>query len=82
MDVRCALMKQINEASFAMDDAALYLDTHPNCAEALRYYREAVAMRKSAIDAYQRQFGPLMVENAGGNGWNWVTEKWPWEGGC
>ena len=82
MEMKHALMKQINEASFAMDDVSLYLDTHPNCSNALRYYKEAVTMRKSAMDAYERQFGPLMIENVTCGEWNWVTEKWPWEGGC
>lgn len=77
-----ALMKQINEASFAMDDVLLFLDTHPDNQEAMQYYRNAVNMRKNAMDAYQRQFGPLMVDDVMGNSWSWVTEKWPWEGGC
>lgn len=78
---RCSLMRQINEASFAMDDAQLFLDTHPDSAPALQYYRNAAAMRRNAMDAYQRQFGPLMVDEASGKDWNWVTEFWPWEGG-
>lgn len=79
---RQALMKQINEASFAMDDVLLFLDTHPDNAEAMRYYQNAAAMRKSAMDAYQRQYGPLLVDDVKGSTWSWVTEKWPWEGGC
>lgn len=79
---RQALMKQINEASFAMDDVLLFLDTHPDNANAMRYYQNAVSMRKSAMDAYQRQYGPLLVDDVTGNTWSWVTEKWPWEGEC
>lgn len=82
MQSKCQLMKQINEASFAMDDVLLFLDTHPNNMEALQYYKTVTAMRKNAMAAYQRQYGPLMVEDVTGNSWSWVTEKWPWEGGC
>ena len=32
------LMDIITKASFAMDDVKLFLDTHPNCMEALEYY--------------------------------------------
>lgn len=78
---RQALMKQINDVSFAMDDVLLFLDTHPNDADAMHYYHNAVNMRKAAMDAYQRQFGPFFVEDVMGNAWSWVTEKWPWEGG-
>lgn len=77
-----ALMKQINEASFAIDEVLLFLDTHPNDPAALDYYRNAVAMRRQAMDTYQRQFGPLMVDSVYGNRWDWINDPWPWEGGC
>ena len=82
MQSKGQLMKQINEASFAMDDVLLFLDTHPNNREALQYYKSVSAMRRNAMAAYQSQFGPLMVDDVTGNSWSWVTEKWPWEGGC
>lgn len=82
MSMRASLMNQINEASFAVDDVALFLDTHPNDIAAMQYYQNVVAMRKNAIDAYERQFGPLMIDSVNGQTWDWVTEKWPWEGGC
>lgn len=78
---RQVLMKQINEASFAVDEAVLFLDTHPDCAQAMQYYQSAVGARKAAMDAYQSRFGPLLVDDVIGNTWTWVTEKWPWEGG-
>lgn len=78
---RQALMKQINEASFAVDEAVLFLDTHPGCAQAMQYYQSAVASRKAAMDAYQSRFGPLLTDDVIGDRWTWVTEKWPWEGG-
>lgn len=78
---RCSLMRQINESSFAMDDAQLFLDTHPDSMAAMQYFRNAAAMRQNAMDAYQRQFGPLMADETSGNEWNWTAEPWPWEGG-
>lgn len=82
MNMNASLMNQIGEASFAMDDVALFLDTHPNDMAAMQYYQNVVAMRKNAISAYERQFGPLLIDNVSGPNWDWVTEKWPWEGGC
>lgn len=80
---RCMLRKQVDETSFAMDDAHLFLDTHPDDAAAFQYFKNMVAMRQNAVNAYERQFGPLMVEDAAnGDTFNWVTEQWPWEGGC
>ena len=75
------LMQRINEASFAMDDVLLYLDTHPEDLNALNYYHYVTQMRKEAMDAYESQFGPLMVDDVQSTDrWTWLTEKWPWEG--
>lgn len=35
-----SLMKIITQASFALDDTRLFLDTHPNCQEAILYYNK------------------------------------------
>ena len=62
------LMKRIDDASFAMDDA-------------LNYYRYVVALRKEAVKAYEASFGPLTIEDADDAcTWSWLTERWPWEG--
>ena len=75
MTLKESLLNQLNEASFAMDEAVLFLDTHPNNAAAMQYYREAVNMRNHAMEAYERQFGPLTAGRVMGNCWDWVTEK-------
>ena len=77
-----ALMRQIMEAGFAMDDVVLFLDTHPENQDALRYYQAVRDMRNQASAAYERQFGPLRYADVTSSSWDWVTEKWPWEGGC
>ena len=46
MNMNASLMNQIGEASFAMDDAALFLDTHPNDMAAMQYYQNVVACEK------------------------------------
>lgn len=75
------LMKRIDQASFAVDDVLLYLDTHPEDQEALKYYQYAAGLRREAVDAWQRQYGPLTVDSAySTDRWSWLTEKWPWEG--
>ena len=77
------LMNMINQASFAMDDVLLYLDTHPCDQAALNYYHYVTNLRKNAMAAYQADCGPLMAEHVDSdNYWTWVTGKWPWEGGC
>ena len=49
---RNALLHKINEASFAMDEARLFLDTHPNCMEALEYFQNMCAVREKMVKEY------------------------------
>ena len=35
-----------------------------------------------SMAAYERRFGPLRYTDVTSMSWDWVTEKWPWEGGC
>ncbi len=77
---KAVLLKALNEYSFAMDEAALFLDTHPDNQEALSYFKNAVNMRRTAMNAYEQQYGPLFSEDVTADRWNWVTDVWPWEG--
>lgn len=78
-------MQTINEVSFAVNDIALYLDTHPDDENALAYYREKVMVRNEALREYASHYGPLTIDTANDDcsrQWNWVMQPWPWEGGC
>ena len=77
------LLQMIYQASFALDDVTLFLDTHPCDKDALNYYQYVRKLREDALNAYQAQCGPIMKDQVNpGNYWNWVNDKWPWEGGC
>ena len=82
MAVMCnnPLMMKITELSFAMDDLRLFLDTHPDCKEALVYYDEIQRQRRIAVDEYEEKFGPLgFYGNVDCNEWKWVCGPWPWQ---
>ena len=81
------LLKKINEVSFAVDDILLFLDTHPDCQEALDFYRQNVAIRKEALSESARLYGPLTIDTADDScsrSWEWIQQPFPWEmkGGC
>ncbi len=77
------LLMPVNEAGFALDEAVLFLDTHPCDTGALAYYRQAKMRYDQAVAAYENQSGPLMMSDVNTtNYWNWVDAPWPWEGGC
>lgn len=84
MPVMCRnpLMMRITELSFTMDDLRLFLDTHPECTEAMVYYDEVQEQRRRAVAEWEEQFGPLTsygnVDVDCGE-WKWVCGPWPWQ---
>lgn len=74
------LMRQIYEAGFAVDEAVLYLDTHPCDEEALAYYENYRKLYAKLVKEYAMQFGPLKAEQVTvSNQWTWTKTPWPWE---
>ena len=75
------MLKNVYETGLALDDAALFLDTHPADREAMNYYRYVQRMNQEAIHAYEQAYGPLMINQGTSDNWSWVKSPWPWEGG-
>lgn len=76
------LLQKINEVSFAVNDILLFLDTHPNCEEAMNYYQEMVLLRNKYLKEYAASYGPLTVDTARmseENCWKWALQPFPWE---
>ena len=71
----------LDENSFALYDAMLYLDTHPNDQNALEFFRRKQAKQQELKEQYNREIGPLTacdVDSSCGY-WNWIDEPWPWQ---
>lgn len=92
---RQMLLKEINETSFAVMDATLYLDTHPTDEKALAYFEEVSNRRKAAMKEFEENYEPLTMhcvntktnnatnyetEYPNSNHWTWADGKAPWEG--
>ena len=73
------LMNKIQALSFAKVEAELYLDTHPDSAQALAYYKKTLSMLDEAMTEYQNNYGPLFSEGVVGDRWSWVEGEWPWQ---
>lgn len=74
------LMNMIQQLDFSMIETALYLDGHPNCKKALKYYNGLKEKRDSARAQYEATYGPLTIfQNNSENTWHWVKTAWPWE---
>jgi spore coat protein JB len=79
-EARRKMMQEIRCLEFAINDLALYLDTHPDDQKALCLHRKYAKEAKECKDKYQKVFGPLTI-NYPCNKWRWLEEPWPWERG-
>ena len=65
---------------FALQELALYLDTHPDDAEALALYRAYQKMSHKAMMAYSEKYGPLNHKTpVDDKTYTWLCDPWPWE---
>ncbi|GAB6179587.1 spore coat protein CotJB [Desulfotomaculum defluvii] len=76
------LLMQIMQLEFAAVELNLFLDTHPDCQEALTQFNQIHQQLMQCKHAYEQVYGPLI--NYGfsanvGNSWRWVETPWPWE---
>ena len=75
------LLNEIMALNFAINDLALYLDTHPNDTNAIRMHCEYSEKQIALTAEYQKLYGPLTI-NFMSDTWNWIDEPWPWERGA
>ncbi len=84
------LLLQVQEISFVVDDARLYLDTHPQDADGLALLTQALGKRKELLSAFAQAFYPLTMDcmaelyqaNPGSGCYCWPKGPMPWEGAC
>ncbi len=83
MNERKKALMRVQTFGFALDEAVLFLDTHPHSAEALEYYHEKLKMYNDAVAYYVKTFGPLeYTQVQKGHGWTWAKDCLPWEDEC
>lgn len=73
------LMDRIHALSFAMTEAQLFLDTHPDCRAALDYFRNLRDELDGLTTEYQNKYGPLFADMTVGDKWAWIDGPWPWQ---
>ncbi len=80
MPDRAKMLKRVQMYSFAAHDAALFLDTHPTCTQALEYFNKYNKLYKEAKAAFEAMYGPLTVcDSTSTTSWQWINDPWPWE---
>ncbi len=74
-------LDKIRAIGFAMHEAALFLDTHPDCPAALDYFTQMKDELDALTKEYEKNHGALTHKGVSSDTWNWVECKWPWHEG-
>ena len=71
---------ELQMLGFAINELALYLDTHRDDEEALVLYRQYQDLYHKGMMAYSKEHGPLNHSFPDqGKSYNWLDDPWPWE---
>ena len=64
---------------FVLTELGLYLDTHPDDAEAFQLFQKYAALEKEGRIRYEEQCGPLQQTSAAmDDRYTWTGNPWPW----
>ena len=71
---------ELQALSFAIQELALYLDTHRDDQEALELYQQYQQMQHNCMKQYVDTVGPLNQHApTAGTQYRWLDDPWPWE---
>ena len=66
--------------AFAIQELALYLDTHQNDQEALELYQNYQEIYHAGMQEFSDKYGPLNHRSpTTGQKYQWLDDPWPWE---
>ena len=72
-------LTELQTLAFAIQELALYLDTHREDAEALDMYRNYQKIYAEGKKMYEKEYGPLNHMTVSGEKYRWLDDPWPWE---
>ena len=72
-------LTELQAMGFAIQELALYLDTHRDDNEALELYRAYQKMYKEGLKKYEKMHGPISHKSIDDGPYRWLDDPWPWE---
>ncbi len=73
-------LHELQAMGFAVQELALYLDTHRDDREALSLYREYQKLYHRCCEEYSKKHGPLNhMQESSHECYTWLDDPWPWE---
>ena len=74
------LKTELQVLAFAIQELALYLDTHRDDQEALELYQSYQEVYHKSLQEYTRNCRPMNHRGpTKGTGYKWLDDPWPWE---
>lgn len=70
---------ELQTLGFAIQELALYLDTHRDDREALELYRQYQRLYHEGMKMYSQKCGPINHLCPGEGPYKWLDDPWPWE---
>lgn len=82
-DNKTKLWLDMNRVLFALHEINLYLDVNPNNQSMVQLFSDYSRKANELMMEYEKNYGPLTTINESNlnSSFNWVEEKFPWEGG-
>ena len=78
-DMPVTPLTELQTMAFAIQELALYLDTHRDDNEALDMYRAYQKIYAEGKKKYEKECGPLNHMSVSGEKYRWLDDPWPWE---
>ena len=72
-------LTELQSIGFAIQELALYLDTHREDREALEVYKQLQKLYQAGREIYEKRYGPLTHMSPTGDCYGWLSDPWPWE---
>lgn len=72
-------LTELQTLAFAIQELALYLDTHREDTEALEMYRAYQRVYAEGKKKYEQECGPLNHMSESDGRYRWLDDPWPWE---
>lgn len=72
-------LSELQTFAFALQELALYLDTHRADREALMLFRSMQKLYAEGRERYEREYGPLTHMSPMDEEFQWICDPWPWE---
>ena len=72
-------LTELQTLGFALQELALYLDTHRDDKEAFEVFQTFQRIYKKGREKYEKECGPLNLASDMGDRYTWLNDPWPWE---